>query len=58
MAGAVYFILPYMPTSDTLLAKSTHVGVSVLLGAVTYCLAYLLLGGRELGMLWSGNVED
>jgi putative peptidoglycan lipid II flippase len=58
MAGVVYLTLPYMPTSDTLVAKSTRVGVPVLLGAVTYCITYLLLGGRELGMLWSGKVED
>ena len=51
-------ILPYMPTGDTFVAKLTDVGVPILLGAVTYCGVYLLLGGRELGMLWSGNVED
>ncbi len=58
MAGVVYLVLPYMPSSDTLLAKLVHVGVPIFLGAATYCTAYLLMGGRELGMLWSGRVED
>ena len=58
MAGAVCLILPHMPTSSALVAQLVHVGVPILLGAAAYCGAYLLLGGRELGMLWSGKVED
>jgi putative peptidoglycan lipid II flippase len=58
MAGVVYAVFPYMPVADTLLAKLTQVGVPVLVGAVAYCGAYLLLGGRELGMLWSGKAGD
>jgi putative peptidoglycan lipid II flippase len=58
MAAAVCLILPYMLIRDTFVAKAIHVGVPILLGAGTYCGAYLLLGGRELGMLWSGKVED
>jgi peptidoglycan biosynthesis protein MviN/MurJ (putative lipid II flippase) len=58
MAAAVYVVLPYMPMGDTFLAKFIHVGTPILLGTATYCGAYLLLGGRELGMLWSGKVED
>ena len=41
-----------------LLSQVIHVGVPIFLGAATYCGAYLLLGGRELGMLWSGRVDD
>ncbi len=58
MAGAVLFVLPYMPIDDRLMSQAIHVGVPILLGAAAYCVAYLLLGGRELGMLWSGKAED
>jgi putative peptidoglycan lipid II flippase len=58
MGGVVWLVYPYMPDADTLLHKAIDVGVPILLGGATYCGAYLLLGGRELGMLWSGKVED
>ena len=58
MAGVVCLVLPYMPSGDRLVSQGIHVGVPIILGAATYCGAYLLLGGRELGMLWSGKVED
>jgi putative peptidoglycan lipid II flippase len=57
MAAVVCLVLPYMPQGDKFVAKAILVGVPILLGAATYCCAYLLLGGRELGMLWSGKVE-
>ena len=57
MAGAVYAVLPYMPSDGRLVSQCIHVGIPVLLGAATYCAAYLLLGGRELGMLWTGRVN-
>jgi putative peptidoglycan lipid II flippase len=58
MAGVVCTILPHMPTGDRLIGQVTHVVVPIILGAAAYCGAYLLLGGRELGMLWSGKVEN
>jgi putative peptidoglycan lipid II flippase len=58
MAGVVCLVLAKMPSADGLMSQLMHVGVPVVLGAVAYCGAYLLLGGRELGMLWSGRVED
>jgi len=58
MAGAVYVVLPYPPSGNGLVSQGIHVGVPLRLGAATYCGAYLLLGGRELGMLWSGKVQD
>ena len=47
-----------MPSAGGLMSQLIRVGVPILLGAATYCGAYLLLGGRELGMLWSGRAED
>lgn len=58
MAAVVWALFPYLPKADTLLAKSVVVAVPVLVGAATYGVAYLLLGGREFGMLWSGGGED
>jgi putative peptidoglycan lipid II flippase len=58
MAGVVLLILPHMPSGSSLISQGIHVGVPIFLGAAAYCGAYLLLGGRELGMLWSGKVED
>jgi putative peptidoglycan lipid II flippase len=58
MAIAVYLVLPYMPVGDSLFAKMTLVGVPIVLGATAYCGTYLLLGGHEFGMLWSGRTEE
>ena len=58
MTGAVYVILPYMPMADSFVAKLIDVAAPIFLGAATYCGAHLLLGGRELGMLWSGKGDD
>ena len=58
MAGVVHFALPYMPSGGSLISRGVQVGVPIALGAAAYGVAYLLLGGRELGMLWSGQVED
>jgi hypothetical protein len=57
MASVVYLILPYMPNGSGLISQGIHVGVPIILGMATYCGAYLLLGGRELGMLWSGKTD-
>lgn len=58
MAGAVLLVLPYMPSDGGLMSQTIHVGVPILLGAAVYCGVYLLLGGRELGMLVGGRTED
>jgi putative peptidoglycan lipid II flippase len=58
MAGVVYLTFPYMPSGSGLASQGIRVGVPIVLGAAAYCGAYLLLGGRELGMIWSGKVED
>jgi putative peptidoglycan lipid II flippase len=58
MAAAVYLVLPYIPARDSLVGKMILVGVPIAVGAAAYCGAYLLLGGREFGMLWSGRTEE
>jgi putative peptidoglycan lipid II flippase len=58
MAGVVCLVLTKMPSAAGLMGQLFRVGVPILLGTATYCGAYLLLGGRELGMLWSGRAED
>jgi putative peptidoglycan lipid II flippase len=57
MAGVVYLALPYMPSGDRLASQAMRVAAPVVLGAAAYCGAYLLLGGRELGMLLTGKVD-
>ena len=58
MGGVVCLVLPHTPSGRSVVSQGIHVGVPIFLGAAAYCGAYLLLGGRELGMLWSGRVED
>ena len=58
MAAIVLVVLAKIPKEAGLASQLTQVGVPILLGAAAYCGAYLLLGGRELGMLWSGRAED
>jgi putative peptidoglycan lipid II flippase len=58
MAGVVCIVLPYMPGGGGPVSQGIHVGVPIVLGAAVYCGAYLLLGGRELGMLVHGRIDD
>jgi putative peptidoglycan lipid II flippase len=58
MAGVLCLALAQIPSPGGLMSQLIRVGMPILLGAATYCGAYLLLGGRELGMLWSGRAED
>ena len=57
MGIVVYLTLVRMPEGGGLASQLVRVGVPLLFGMVTYCGAYLLLGGRELGMLWSGKTD-
>jgi len=58
MGAVVYLTLPRMPEGDRLASQLLRVGVPLAAGMVSYCGAYLLLGGRELGMLVHGRIED
>jgi putative peptidoglycan lipid II flippase len=51
MSGLVWFALEQMPVSGRLTLQAVRVCVPATLGVAGYCLAYWLLGGRELGML-------
>ncbi|MCE5266767.1 MAG: murein biosynthesis integral membrane protein MurJ [Planctomycetaceae bacterium] len=57
MAATVYFTLERMPDGDRLSHQAIRVCVPILCGAAVYCGAYLLLGGRELGMLLTGRSD-
>ncbi len=58
MAGVVYVTLAQMPNSGRLASQLIRVGVPMVLGMAAYCSSYWLLGGRELGMLLSGSMDD
>ncbi len=58
MGVVVYLTLARMPEGDRLTSQLLRVGVPLAAGMATYCGAYLLLGGRELGMLVHGRIED
>jgi putative peptidoglycan lipid II flippase len=58
MAGVVNFALARLPSGGGMASQLIQVGLPIILGAAAYCGAYLLLGGRELGMLWSGRVDE
>jgi putative peptidoglycan lipid II flippase len=47
-----------LPTSDRLAGQLLRVGVPLAAGMAAYGAVYLLLGGRELSMLLSGNIDD
>ena len=58
MAVVVYLALVKMPSGDPIVSQLIRVGVPTLLGVASYCSAYWLLGGRELGMLVTGRSVD
>jgi peptidoglycan biosynthesis protein MviN/MurJ (putative lipid II flippase) len=58
MAGTVWFVLAWMPLGGRIGDQLTRVGMPTIIGAITYCLAYWLLGGRELGMLLGRGTID
>jgi putative peptidoglycan lipid II flippase len=47
-----------LPSGDRLLGQLLRVGVPLAAGLAAYGAAYLLLGGRELGMLLSGSIDE
>jgi peptidoglycan biosynthesis protein MviN/MurJ (putative lipid II flippase) len=47
-----------LPSSDRLVGQLLRVGVPLAAGMAAYGAVYLLLGGRELSMLLSGNIDD
>jgi peptidoglycan biosynthesis protein MviN/MurJ (putative lipid II flippase) len=57
MGVVVHLTLARMPEGGRLASQLVRVGVPLLFGMATYCGAYLLLGGRELGMLLSGKTD-
>jgi putative peptidoglycan lipid II flippase len=58
MGAAVWLTLARMPAEKQLTSQLLRVGVPLAAGVAAYCGAYLLLGGRELGMLWHGRTDD
>ena len=58
MAGVVCVTLAQLPRHGGLMSQLIRVGVPVGVGGVAYCGLYWLLGGRELGMLLSGRIDD
>ena len=58
MAAVVQMVLRAPSSSDRLGGQLLRVGVPLAAGMAAYAAAYLLLGGRELGMLLSGNIDD
>jgi putative peptidoglycan lipid II flippase len=58
MAGVAYVTLLYAPSAGGLLNQLLRVGMPILLGVAAYCGSYRLLGGRELGMLLSGKIDE
>ena len=59
MAAVVQMVLRApLSSSDRLGGQLLRVGVPLAAGMAAYAAAYLLLGGRELGMLLSGNIDD
>jgi putative peptidoglycan lipid II flippase len=57
MVAAVKFSFSQMPHAVGLMGQVVRVGVPIACGMATYCVAYLLLGGREFAMLISGRGE-
>ncbi len=55
MAGVVYGVLQWTPAGTRLMDQLVQVCVPIVCGAAAYCGTYLLLGGRELGMLVTGR---
>ena len=55
MAGVVIWSLRWTSTDADLVSQLVRVFVPIGLGGAVYCLAYRLLGGRELGMLLRGK---
>ncbi|MEN6449018.1 MAG: lipid II flippase MurJ, partial [Thermoguttaceae bacterium] len=58
MASAAYATLQWMPAKDSFADKLLQVGGPIACGMAIYCGVYLLLGGRELGMLLSGRSDE
>ena len=55
MSAAVLYSLRWTPADADMISRSIRVFVPIALGGGLYCLAYRLLGGRELGMLLKGK---
>jgi putative peptidoglycan lipid II flippase len=59
MATVVQFMVWASPPDNGHLAvQLLRVGVPLVAGMATYCAVYPLLGGRELGMLLSGKIDE
>ena len=52
------FVWLPLPDSGRLAGQLLRVGVPLAAGMAAYCGVYLLLGGRELGMLLSGKIDE
>ena len=55
MGVVVYFVLAKMPEGSAIWSQIARVVASIAAGTATYVVAYLLMGGRELGMLVHGK---
>jgi putative peptidoglycan lipid II flippase len=58
MAAVVGASISIAPDDDRLTGQLVRVGLPVAFGAAAYCNSYWLFGGRELGMLWHGKVDE
>ena len=58
MGAVVLLVLARMPEGDGLISQVLRVGAPLIAGMAAYCGSYWLLGGRELGMLLSGKIDD
>ena len=59
MAAAVQLVMRApLSTSDRLMGQLLRVAAPLAAGMAVYGAVYLLLRGRELGMLLSGNIDD
>ena len=58
MAGTVWVALGWMPEGVTIWGQGMRVIAAIVSGAAAYGVSYRLLGGRELGMLLGGGIEN
>jgi putative peptidoglycan lipid II flippase len=58
MTVVVYLVLGQIPDSHRLTTQFLRLFAPLSAGLIAYCAAYLLLGGRELGMLLHGKSDE
>ena len=58
MVVVVQIALARTPVGESLVDQLIRVGVPIALGAIAYAGSYWLLGGREMGMLVGGKIDE